>query len=143
VKWTGLENNDNQCAFVAILEGAAMRHHGLLPVLLMAICLSQPAFAQINPFRGSVGTPLTAADIAALTDATNRLLDRPDLNVGDTETWSNSQSGVTGSVAAGSAEQHNGLACRVVLYQHTVPGANPQRSATLTWCKTKDGWKIG
>ena len=120
-----------------------MRHHRLLPVLLMAICLSQPAFAQINPFRGSVGTPLSAADIAALTDATNRLLDRPNLSVGDTESWSNPQSGASGSVAAGSAEQRDGLTCRVVLYQHTVPGPDPQRSVTLTWCKTKDGWKIG
>ena len=78
-----------------------MIRHRFLPLLLIAIGLSQPAFAQINPFRGSSGTPLSAADIAALTDATNRLLDRPDLVAGGTETWSNPQSGASGTVAAG------------------------------------------
>ena len=48
---------------------------GLL--LVSSACLSQPSWAQINPFRGSGRTPLNADDIAALTDATNRLLDRP------------------------------------------------------------------
>jgi surface antigen len=115
----------------------------LLLLLLIAACLSQPAIAQINPFRGSSGTPLNAADITALTDATNRLLDRPDLVAGGIETWSNPQSGASGTVTAGNAVQRKGLACRVVRYQHTIPGPHPQRSVTLTWCKTPDGWKIG
>ncbi len=112
-------------------------------LLIVAACLSQPAFGQVNPFRGSRGTPLKAEDIAALTDATNRLLDRPDLAAGDAETWSNAQSGASGTVTAGDAVKRHGLACRVVRYKNTVPGAVPERTATLTWCKTKDGWKIG
>lgn len=119
-----------------------MIRHRLLPLLLIAACLSRPAIAQINPFRGTSGTPLSAADITALTDATNRLLDRPELVVGGTETWSNPQSGASGTVTAGNAVQRKGLFCRVVRYQHTIPGPNPQRTASLTWCKTQDGWKI-
>jgi surface antigen len=123
------------------LEKVMIRHR-FLPLLLIAACLSQPALAQINPFRGSRGTPLSEGDIAALTDATNRLLDRPQLVAGGTETWSNSQSGASGTVTAGAAVQRKGLACRVVSYQSTIPGPRTERSATLTWCKTNDGWKI-
>lgn len=114
----------------------------LLPLLLAAICFAQPAWAQINPFRGSSGTPLTSEDITALTDATVRLLDRQSLVVGGTETWSNQQTGASGTVTAGKAVQRKGLACRIVDYRHIVPGPSPQRGGTLTWCKTKDGWKV-
>ena len=114
----------------------------LLGLLLLAACLSQPSWAQINPFRGSGRTPLNADDIAALTDATNRLLDSPQLVAGASEAWSNPKSGASGTVAAGNTAQRKGMACRIVRYQTTVPGS-PPRSATLTWCKTANGWKIG
>lgn len=119
-----------------------MIRNRLLPLLLLAACLSQPALAQINPFRGSRDTPLNAADLAAITEATNRLLDRPQLAAGVTENWSNPQSGVTGTATAGNPVQHKGMACRAVLYRATVPGHNTPRSRTLTWCKTKNGWKV-
>jgi hypothetical protein len=35
------------------------------------------------------------------------------------------------------------LACRTVDYLITDPAEEPQRKARLTWCTTKDGWKIG
>ena len=120
-----------------------MSSRRFLPLLLIIACLAGPALAQINPFRGSRGTPLNADDLAALQNATDLLLDRPRLAVGDSETWSNPQSGTSGTVTAGNAAQRTGLACRVVRYQISVPGARPERSVTLTWCKTKDGWKIG
>jgi len=115
----------------------------LLPMLLVAACLAQPALAQINPFRGSRGTPLSRDDIAALTDATNRLLNRPHVAVGDAESWNNPQSGAGGTVTAGKAVHRRGLACREVGYEHTIPGPRPERGVTLTWCKTARGWKIG
>jgi surface antigen len=115
----------------------------LLPLLLIVACLSQSAFAQVNPFRGSRSTPLGADDIAALTDATTRLLDRPQLVAGGIETWTNPKSGASGTVTAGSVVQRKGMACRVVRYQNIVPGPDADRVATLTWCKTPDGWKIG
>jgi surface antigen len=121
-----------------------MNHPRLLPLLLIAACLSQPVLAQINPFRGSRGTPLNAEDITALTEATNHLLDRPHLVSGAKETWSNPQSGASGTATAGNPLHRKGLACRVVHYQTTFPGGpRAERSNTLTWCKTKDGWKIG
>ena len=115
----------------------------ILPLLLIAACLSQPSLAQINPFRGSRSTPLNSDDIAALTDATNRLLDRPQLTVGGTETWNNPKSGASGTVTAGKVVQRKGLTCRAVTYQTTVPGPTAERTTALTWCRTADGWKIG
>jgi surface antigen len=120
-----------------------MNRHRLLLLLLIAACAAQPAVAQINPFRGSRGTPLTSADITALTEATNRLLDRPQLVTGGTETWNNPQSGASGTVTAGKPAPRKAMACRVVEYQTMMPGANGPSSRTLTWCKTADGWKIG
>jgi surface antigen len=120
-----------------------MIRHRLLPLLLIAVCLSEPALAQINPFRGNRRTPLNADDIAALTNATNLLLDRPQLAAGDAETWSNPQSGASGTVTAGDPVRRKGLACRVLRYQTVVARPGTERTITLTWCKTPDGWKIG
>jgi surface antigen len=120
-----------------------MTQFRLLPLLMIAACLSQPAFAQINPFRGTRATPLNSDDIAALTDATNRLLDRPGLATGAKETWSNPKSGASGTVTAGTATKQKGLACRVMHYGLAVPGPHSERDRTLTWCKTHDGWKLG
>ncbi len=107
------------------------------------ICLSLSAYAQVNPFRGTKAPPLSAADITALTEATNRLLDRPQLVAGGTETWSNPQSGANGTVTAGNPLQRHGLSCRTVQYLLIFPSGDSQRNRTLVWCKTKDGWKVG
>ena len=115
--------------------------------LLLAIgaaAIPVAAAAQgLNPFRGSKGTPLKADDLKALGDATTKLLDQPQLGVGASEGWSNPVSGISGSVAAGQSVQRHGLACRVTDYTIAGPGNEPQRQVSLTWCKTKDGWKVG
>jgi hypothetical protein len=117
-------------------------HHHLLLPLLLGVCLSHAAHAQINPFRGSNAVPLNAADISALREATDRLLEQPQLSAGGTETWS-SPSGASGTVTAGNALRRRGLACRVMNYSIAPGGSGRERNRTLTWCKTKDGWKIG
>ena len=81
--------------------------HILPAALLVAVTLAQPAFAQINPFRGTRATPLNADDLAALRDATNRLLDNPQLKTGNTEPWSNAQSGASGTAIAGAPTHRN------------------------------------
>ena len=113
----------------------------LLPILLIATCLSQPLFAQINPFRGRATVPLRKDDISALTEATHHLLDQAGLVAGASEAWS-SPSGASGEVTAGNAVHHKGLSCRVMNYQIRIGDSGAERSRTLTWCKTKDGWKV-
>lgn len=99
-----------------------MLRDGIPPLLLFAACLSQPAFAQINTFRGTARTLLNAHDVAALSEATNRL-DRPQLTLGASEAWNNPTSGASGTIAAGQAVRREGLAFRIVDYQVTVRGA--------------------
>ena len=118
-----------------------MSLYRLLPLVLLAYSLASPAAAQINPFRGSRAAPLTPEDSAALLDATTHLLERPQLAAGQTETWSNPSSGASGTLTAGRASHRKGLACRPITYRNTIPGPTSQRNTTLTWCKTKDGWK--
>ena len=117
--------------------------HCVLAMLLLSACLAGPASAQINPFRGTSSTPLNADDIEALTAATNRLLDHPQLTAGESEGWSNPKSGAGGTATVGNAVRRKGLVCRTVRYQATIPGPHPERTASLVWCKTESGWKIG
>ena len=112
-----------------------------LPLLLIATSLSQPVFAQINPFPGRATVPLRKDDISALTEATHHLLDQTGLVAGASETWS-SPSGASGEVTAGNAVHRKGRSCRVMNYQIRTGSPVAERTRTLTWCKTKDGWKI-
>ena len=114
-----------------------------LLLLLIGTCLPGVAQAQINPFRGARGSALNADDISALTDATNRLLNSQGLTASAKEAWSNPKSGTNGTVTAGNAVRQKGLACRVMVYDYTVPGPRAERNRRLTWCKTHDGWKMG
>lgn len=118
-----------------------VRYSRFLLLTLLVSSLSLPASAQINPFRSSRGTPLNTEDLAALTAATNRLLERPTLAAGETEPWNNPKSGAGGVVTAANSLHRNGMACRVVAYELTAPSSSARRNARLTWCKTKDGWK--
>jgi surface antigen len=116
----------------------------LLLLAIGSVAIPVAAAAQsANPFRGSKGTPLKADDLKALGNATTTLLDQPRLGVGASESWSNPVSGIAGTVTAGRSVQRHGLACRMTDYAITGPGNEPQRKVSLTWCKTKDGWKVG
>ena len=120
-----------------------MLHHRALICLVFVCSLSLTATAQMNPFRGSKGTPLRSDDLTALGDATTRLLEQPQIKVGASDSWNNPTSGIAGTVTAGQPTTRKGLACRVTNYAITGPGNEPPRKAVLTWCKTKDGWKLG
>lgn len=118
----------------------------LLSALLIsacAVCSIYPAQAQFRPYRASVDNRLNSDDLNAANAATMRLLDRPQLAEGGFEAWSNPRSGASGTIVAGKPLTRGGMACRVLDYFIHVPGPRADRSRVLTWCKTKDGWKIG
>jgi len=127
------------------LEAYTMHRRTLLLLIASGFVISLPlsASAQINPFRKTRGTHLQATDLNALNDATQKLLGHGQPKVGAKESWNNEKTGIAGTVTAGKAVQRHGLACRMTDYVISGPGAEPKRTATLTWCKTKDGWKIG
>ena len=115
-----------------------MQHIRIALLFLAVASVVVPAQAQINPFRNSSGRPLNRDDLAALNEATNRLLEHPQLEVGSVESWNNPRSGVEGTVTAGNPVTRRGMACRVVFYHLNIRN----RDATLTWCRTPDGWRI-
>lgn len=113
----------------------------LLLSLVVSGVLCQPALAQINPFRNSEAQPLNSADLKALENASYRLLGRSNLAPGATDRWHTEHS--SGTVSAGNAVTRKGLSCRILNYKLAMaaqPDAN--RTSSLTWCKTKNGWKI-
>ena len=118
--------------FIAILCG--------LPVIQ-----ADAVHAQGRPYRNSNEEKLSKQDLDALEMATKELLDRPQLSNGAFEAWNNPNSGVSGTIVAGKALNRGGMACRQLTYYTTVPGPGPRsdRTTELTWCKTRDGWKIG
>jgi hypothetical protein len=118
----------------------------LLSALLIsacAVCSICPPQAQFRAFGASVDNRLNSDDLNAANAATIRLLDRPQLAEGGFEAWSNPRSGASGTIVAGKPLTRNGMDCRVLDYFIHVPGPRADRSRVLTWCKTKDGWKIG
>jgi surface antigen len=122
-------------------ERTMIRRLALLLLIAAGLSPPLPVQAQINPFRGSRAVPLSGDDISALTAATYRLLGQARLVAGASEAWS-SPSGASGEVTAGNAVHHKGLSCRVMNYQIRIGGSGAERARSLTWCKTKDGWKI-
>ncbi len=115
-----------------------------LSLVALAIGLAPGlASAQINPFRGRGADRLTAADTRMLMDASSRLLARPSLHTGASESWKNDQTGASGSVRVNGSSHRHGMSCRTLGYQaHSGAGVSP-RGGTLVWCKTQDGtWKI-
>lgn len=118
-----------------------MRYVPLLLSLVAGGILIQPAFAQINPFRNSQGEPLNSNDLKALENASYRLLGRSDLAPGAADSWHGEHS--SGTVSAGNSVTRKGLNCRILNYKIAMTtGPDRDRTSTLTWCKTKDGWKI-
>jgi hypothetical protein len=125
-----------------------MRCGYLRQLLLLSACafVLYPAcstLAQNRPYRASVDTRLKSDDLDAVSAATMRLLDRPHLDEGGFEVWSNPRSGAGGTIVAGKPLTRSGMDCRVLDYFTHVPGPKAERTRILTWCKTKDGWKIG
>ena len=117
----------------------------LFLTVLCAVCLVQAGetYAQRRPYRGSAQTWLNQQDLDALDNATKELLNRPSLSDGSLAVWNNPQSGAGGSIVAGKGVNRNGMTCRQLTYFTTVPGPLSSRTTELTWCRTKDGWKIG
>lgn len=103
--------------------------------------LGQPALAQVNPFRNSEAEPLNSADLKALENASYRLLGHANLTPGASDRWHTEHA--SGTVSAGNAVTRKGLSCRILNYKLAMAAQpNANRTSSLTWCKTKNGWKI-
>jgi len=102
------------------------------------------SFAQINPFRTSgQANGLNKADIGLLSEAAGHVNAKDPIHTGDSEDWSNPESGNSGKVTVTRLFRSAGMACHGLLYDLAYKAKRPARTYTANWCKTKSGeWKI-
>jgi surface antigen len=124
-----------------------MRPALTLAAMALAVWLgagTQPARAQINPFRGAFANRLTNDDFQMLNDAASELLGHDPLTVGATEGWRNPKSGSSGTVEVTRNFKHGAYVCHALRYTVLPGGAGGLSTSRtmLNWCKTEAGWKI-
>lgn len=114
---------------------------GLALILALGVSTSQ---AQINPFRSSrQAAGITNSDVKLIDQASNRLNATEPLQVGDSQDWSNIESGNSGKVTVTRLFQSGGMACHGVRYDMSYKAKRPTTHYILNWCKTRSGeWKI-
>jgi surface antigen len=114
----------------AVALGAAMMSLGL--------CAAAHAQPMMNPLRQLA---LSTEDFAMVGQAVDGLYDAG--KIGVAQTWSNPESGNSGSVKIVDTFEYQGLPCRTV--EHTVKirrQADPKQ-VVLKTCRDKDGaWKL-
>jgi hypothetical protein len=115
-----------------------------LTALVLASLGMATAQAQINPFRSSKqGAGLTNADVGMLEAAVEQLNSTNPLHVGDSQDWSNSDTGNSGKVTVTRLFQSGGMACHGMRYDLSYKDKRPPAQLMLNWCKTAAGeWKI-
>ena len=105
--------------------------------VIAAFPAAVPAVNELFLARGPLGH-LKKGDIAiaraAIRDALETGAD------GYVHTWSNPETGASGTVRPTSTGTKNGLRCRVA--EFTTYAGGERGASTWTLCKTKDGWKI-
>ncbi len=121
-----------------------MIRSAFLVMLGTACALPLVAHAQVNPFRSArVGSGLSQQDLRELRDAGRRLYTQDNVANGASDTWSNSQSGNSGTVTVVDSFQRQGNACRKLRYDIRLKVRSGVRTYTLNWCHQPDGsWKI-
>lgn len=111
--------------------------------LLAGLAALAPARAQVNPFRTvRPSRPMPAEDVRMLADSIDQLNRMPDLRAGQTDSWSNPDTGGSGVNTVERIFRSHGMPCHR-LQHFVVSGGRPEgRTYALTWCRTPQGeWK--
>jgi hypothetical protein len=100
--------------------------------------------AQINPFRSSRNSPsLSPEDNAMLFASIDRLNEAQPHQVGQSDSWTNPQTGSTGVSTIQRIFRSHGTDCHSVHHEISVQGRTPGRGYDLKWCQAANGtWKI-
>jgi hypothetical protein len=116
---------------------------GLAALVLASLGVSASQ-AQISPFRSSrQGIGLTNSDVKMVDEAVDRLNSTEPLHVGDSQDWSNPDTGNSGKVTVTRFFESGGMACHGVRYDLLYKAKPVPTHYNLNWCKTKLGeWKI-
>ena len=111
--------------------------YGAIAVGVVVFLPTASAFNELFLARGPLGN-LKKGDIAiARAEIRNTLETGAD---GYVHTWSNPETGASGTVRPTSTVTKNGMRCRVTDF--TTYAGGERGASTWTICKTKDGWKL-
>ena len=113
-----------------------------LAVLAAMLLVPDLASAQINPLGGAQGMTLSNDDFATMSHAAERLLARPKLHVGSSESWKNPRTHSTGTISVQNNFSRKSLVCHTLGYQVAPRGTPTIGMAVLDWGKTSQGWRI-
>jgi len=128
---------------VASVEGANMILRKLLGALVFAVLALQIGTAEaINPF-GRSDFELSDSDVKLLTETTRPFFENDSIPIGTVSSWSNPETGNSGTAALVERFEQNGMPCRRI--QHDIKlrtVADPYRFV-VDRCRVADGtWKL-
>jgi surface antigen len=104
---------------------------------LAALAVASPsALAQLG-LRGAPVTKMTKEDFSIAGDAIRKALE--DGRDGTSYSWSNPQTGASGSIVPGPGFVRDGLKCRKATFGLVAGGSKGESAWTL--CKVPEGWK--
>jgi surface antigen len=109
---------------------------------LTLLLLGAPATAQLGSFTKS-GLELTTEDWQMLEAAAAKLYLPDEAQVGAVESWSNVESGNSGSIQLLQTGAYQGMPCRKLQHQIEVRNVADPYRFIVDRCKTPDGsWKV-
>lgn len=85
---------------------------------------------------------LSSADIEMVKQSQASLLTDAAAQPGATATWSNAQSGNSGTVTYVQAFAYDGLGCRGLEHRVKQKGVSDPLTYRIAMCQTGDGWKM-
>ena len=110
----------------------------------ITLCLapSHSSFAQTKALtKGALY--LTTEDWSLVDQATSKLFSVEQPKIGTVETWSNPESGNSGSVTLIMLGERDGMTCRRLQHDVKVKKSADPFSYTIDSCKTADGtWRV-
>jgi len=109
--------------------------------LALVLLLALPAAAQLGSFTKS-GLELTPEDWQMIESAASKLYQTDTPQVGSVETWSNAQSGNSGTIELSKTGSYQGMPCRTLEHEIKVKDVADPYRFSVDRCKTADGsWK--
>jgi len=114
---------------------------GVLAAALLSAVITQSAIAQVNPF-GRSGVELTAEDLQMLKSAGSKLYEGETAEVGTVESWSNPQSGNSGTIKLIDLTEYKGMPCRRLQHDIAIKNVADPFRYVVDRCQTPSGeWK--
>ena len=113
----------------------------VIAVFALGLLSLQATVAQVNPFGDSLD--LKESDVSMLQAAASKLFRDDQARVGQTEKWSNPQTGNSGTVSLLGLFEHAGMPCKRLQHSIKQKGHADPILYQFARCRAADGaWKL-